>query len=61
MTEDILEIALKIMTLALNELVLECTDDDGKPKAPTKQDLMHARALLPAYCSQSLIKEKQCA
>lgn len=56
----ILEVALKVMSLALDNLVAACLDENGKPKAPDRKDLMQARSKLPAYCSHTLApKTKQ--
>ena len=42
---------------ALSALVVACMDEQGKPKAPTKAELMKARAMLPAKFAGSLVKE----
>ncbi|PKO45741.1 MAG: hypothetical protein CVU31_11640 [Betaproteobacteria bacterium HGW-Betaproteobacteria-4] len=59
MDEDkqILELALREMSLALDALAAECTDADGNPKAPSRQVLMRSRGMLPPYCEQALAKK----
>lgn len=59
MSEDtiLLELALREMSLALDALAEECTDADGKPKAPSHKSLMRSRGLLPPYCEQSLSRK----
>jgi len=52
----ILELALKVMYINLNDLITECIDEDGKPKKPSRGDLMRARACLPPQYSQTLQK-----
>lgn len=54
--KQILELALRAVSLALDALAAECTDAEGKPKAPSKQALMRAKAMLPPYCEQALSK-----
>lgn len=56
---EVLEIALRRMSLALNELVMECLNIDGSAKAPSRQAIMRACGLLPPYCSQTLSKRKE--
>lgn len=55
--KQVLEIALREMSLALDALAAECADADGKPKAPSRQALMRARGMLPPYCAQALAKK----
>ena len=55
---QILELALKQMTMNLDTLIGKCLDDEGKEKAPSKQDLMRMRGFLPSYCKHSLTKGK---
>jgi len=57
--KQILEIALRQMSLALDVLTAECTDDTGKPKLPTQQTLMRSRGLLPPYCKMALAKKNE--
>lgn len=52
----ILELAIREMSLALDALTAECTDADGKPKAPSRQVLMRSRGMLPPYCERALSK-----
>lgn len=56
MDKRVLELALKQMSLALDALVAECTDDAGQPNKPSKKALMRARGMLPPYCSMALAK-----
>lgn len=52
----VLQISLEKITMAFNEFISECLDDDSKPKAPQMKALMRARACLPAKCSKTLSK-----
>lgn len=56
MREEILELSLKAMSNALNELIKECKDD-GKPKQPSYGAIMKASGYLPPYCSEALSKK----
>ena len=47
---------IQVMTKALDELASACIDETGAPKAPDKKALMKARAMLPAWCANSLTK-----
>ena len=47
---------IQVMTKALDELASACTDKTGAAKAPDKKALMKARAMLPAWCANSLTK-----
>jgi len=60
MNEDkqILELALREMSMALSALAAECLDPDGNPKAPSRQVLMRSRGMLPPYCNMALAKKK---
>jgi hypothetical protein len=53
---DVDRATIRVMTKALDELVSACTDETGAPKAPYKKALMKARAMLPAWCANSLTK-----
>jgi len=55
--ESILAISLNLMSLALSELVGDCMDAEGKPKAPDYRTLMKMRGVLPPYCEHSLNKK----
>jgi hypothetical protein len=56
----VLEIALRNVTLTLNNLITECLNVEGKPTTPSMQILMRSRAALPSYCTQSFNhKDKQ--
>jgi len=59
MIEEILELPLKAMSNALNELIKECKDNDGKPKEPTYGAIMKASGFLPPYCSEALSKRSR--
>ena len=52
-----MEIALRVMAKALDELVSACLDAEGNPKTPEKRDLMRARSMLPVGCENSLVKD----
>jgi hypothetical protein len=54
----VLQAAVAVMSRALNDLVGACLDADGKPKAPTKKDLMRARSMLPPRFAHALGKEQ---
>ena len=47
---------IQVMTKAFDELTSACTDEAGAPRAPDKKALMKARAMLPAWCENSLTK-----
>ena len=53
MSDRQLEIALQIMSLALDNLIGECLDENGKPKAPHYKILAQVRGLLPPYCKHA--------
>lgn len=53
---QILELALFVVSRALDDLVDECTGSDGKPKAPKQDALMRARAMLPPRCKHAFRK-----
>lgn len=55
MNEDIefLTLSLLLLTKKLNELVGECTAENGIPKAPSRKALMSAKACLPYTVSNS--------
>jgi hypothetical protein len=53
----VLELALQAISKALDALCAECLDESGKPKAPSRQSIMKARAMLPPYCDQALSKK----
>lgn len=55
----VLEESIRVLSRALDALVGQCTDEDGKPKAPERADLMRARALLPFWCPNALAREKK--
>ena len=55
--DEIMEIALRVMAKALDELVSACLDAEGNPKTPEKRDLMRARSMLPVGCKNTLIKD----
>jgi hypothetical protein len=53
----VLETALSVLTKALDELVGECLDADGKPKVPHRGSLMKARARLTPSCKNAIVKD----
>jgi hypothetical protein len=56
MSERVLELALKMMSLELDALVKECVD--GKDiKAPSRKAFMRARGMLPPYCEMAFKKD----
>ncbi len=54
---NILELSIKKLSEAFNELIGECVDKDGKPKQPTTQAIMKARGYLPMYCEYAFKKK----
>lgn len=54
---EILEMALKHMSIQFNDFVKECMTEDGKPKEPSYKALMKARGYLPPYCECALSKK----
>lgn len=50
---QISEHAIAALTNRLSALTVECMDEHGKPKAPSKKVLMRARAALPSQYSGS--------
>ena len=50
----VLEAAVFVVSRALDALVGACLDGDGRPQAPSKQELMRARAMLPPRCNHAL-------
>jgi len=53
----ILEIAIKKLSVAFDEFVGSCLDENGKPKAPDYRAIMKARGYLPTYCEHALSKK----
>jgi hypothetical protein len=49
----VIEMALKVITRAMDELVGACLDESGKPKAPDMRALMKARGYLPPKCANA--------
>ena len=54
-----LEASLRVVAIALDKLIRACVDERGLPMAPSKGDLMRARAMLPMYCEMQLSKKTQ--
>jgi len=54
--KDMLEIALKKLSLAFDSFVADCIDKAGRPKAPDCKSLMRARGCLLPYCSCALAR-----
>jgi hypothetical protein len=52
-------IALKCLTEAFDRFIGECMDENGKPKEPSRQALMKARACLPPSARHTLTKPKE--
>lgn len=58
MEKDIvLELAIKNLSMAFDEFVAACMDENGKPKAPDYRAMMKARGYLPPYCECALSKK----
>jgi hypothetical protein len=53
---SILALSLDVMTRALDTLVGACMDENGKPKAPERRELMQARGYLPAKCRHAFVR-----
>ena len=53
---DVDRATVRVMTKALDELVSACTDETGAAKVPTKKEMMKAKAMLPTWCENSLVK-----
>ena len=58
MEKQILEIAIKKLTVAFDEFVGDCLDEEGKPKQPSMQALYRARGTLPVWCNNTIVKKK---
>ena len=50
---QILEAAVKRLSIELDRLIAGCIDEQGLLKQPTMQDVMRARGVLPKYCKNS--------
>jgi hypothetical protein len=57
--EMILTQAIKALSIQLNDLLKDCTDEQGKLKAPSRTVYMQSRACLPGQYSMTLKKEKK--
>lgn len=55
----ILSAGLRAMTVKMNQLIVDCMDEKGEPKAPSRKILMQSRACLPPSYSMSLTKKKE--
>jgi hypothetical protein len=55
----VLELSLRVLTREFDKFISECQDDNGALKAPSRQAMMRARGMLPAWCSNTLIRRKQ--
>ena len=44
----------------INDLVAECIDENGQPKAPSKKAIIKARGALTNDYPMTLIKDKEC-
>ena len=53
---QVLELAVAVVSRALDDFVGACTDADGKPRAPDRNAVMRARAMLPPACRHALKK-----
>lgn len=52
----VLEMAIKQLSINLNDLLTDCVDENNKPKMPRYKSIMKARGCLPKQYSMSLIK-----
>lgn len=59
MEHKITEYAIKAITCVLDDFISDCIDEHGNPKAPSRKMLMSTRGCLPAWCKNTLIKEKK--
>ena len=55
--KQILELALKALSEVTDELIEQCVDSDGKPKAPDMRMIMKVRGCLPPYCIHAFGKK----
>lgn len=55
----ILELSIRILSNALNDLVACCLDERGTPKTPTIGEISRARGYLPEYCKMAFKKVKK--
>lgn len=58
MPNEILLLAIKQLTINLEELIKACLDENGKARTPTMKDIMQARACLPKGYEYTLVKER---
>lgn len=59
MSLDIEKRALRALSLAFDNFIDACLNDDGKAQAPTNVDIAKARAYLPPYCKHAYSKKKK--
>ena len=55
---EILELALRAMSLAMDEFISACIDENGNPRAPLPGDLAKAKAFLPQYCRNAFLRKE---
>lgn len=53
---QILEAAIREISLSFDRFIGECADSEGKQKAPDRGAVMRAKASLPPYCKNALSK-----
>lgn len=51
-------VALRKLSEAFDRFVGACMDANGKPKAPSPQELAKARGYLPPYCANAYKKHQ---
>jgi hypothetical protein len=59
MSDEVLQHALRVLSLTLDRLVGACMNERGEPQAPPRQILMRARAALPPYCPNAFPTTKE--
>ena len=56
---EILELGLRKLSVALNELIDECVDENYDPKLPSIQAIMRARGCLPPPCDHAFGRKRR--
>lgn len=59
MDSQILELSLRKLSEAFDELISACQDEDGKAKSPSQQAMMKAKGALPPHCKNALAKKEK--
>lgn len=55
---QVLKSVISVLSTNIDEFISCCVDEKGNPKAPSKQEVISVRKLLPAQYKNSLIKPK---